>query len=1042
MFPLLLAATLAAPPEPVVVTQFGHAHKPSHVALSADGAHLLTGDFELYLWDARTGRKLADLTGEGARVTGWALADGGGHAVVARMGFGLPGQERRGEVAVVELRTAKERALPADIWMRPVADITPDGGTVAVFVRGGVLLWEPGPNRTRTIPLPAGAEGVTAVSLSADGKQVLAVLAPTDRSLTTGRVVVWDAATGDVVRSATVQGVAYYARLLPDGKRAFLGGVNRSAALVDLDGGKVVAEIPVKKGDILSKFGSTRDGARVLAGTYQSARVYDVGPDGFKEAGVFPLTDHATIDLAPDGRSVVVVGEDGRATRIDVATGKPVGDPIRVTDAEVTALCRLGRDRLAVTHQDGSTAVFDLAAGKLAGVLPARAGERFVRLSAASADGKRLAVGGVQVVTVWDTGSGKPLAEFPGTANVLAFTPDGKRLLAAEHDRVRVWDVDTKDPRDLGRDAHRGGVRSMAVSPDGRSAVTGGSDNDRTAVVWDLATGQQRFRTAARDGGVEFAGFTPDGRSVLTVSTPRTRAGVDSPTLRVWSAETGDESKAIPFDGPFARRVHVRPDGRAVALGYLGLDEIDLTTGKATRHATGDRLVSRTAEFGADGSRVYLARGRTVGVWDVAGKKWVAEFAAVGSAGDWVAWNPAGQVDGTPEGRKAVALRSPDGLKLAELPHRAGVLAGGVPAAAVAAVRFSPAEGTGAERTVEVEGPAGAAIAVTQNDRPVTPVGPPKADGAKQRLTFRVTLAPGQNVLKARAGADGEPAELSLRYDAPGAKGRVYVLAVGVSKYADKRVPPLNFAHKDAEAMADVFRKRARDRVYSEAVVEVLTDERATAENIRAKLKEFARAATPADTLLVHISGHGVTQGQRYYFLPHDFSIPAGKDTAAAVRAGGFPAEELTALVLGVKASNRVLVLDTCEGGGIAPPKNGDLKKEREAVFSKLDPSGGLFVITAAAAGEQAQEPKELGHGVLTYALLAGLHAVDHGPLVVGDRVPPRPKPNRDGAVNVFAWLGYASSQFPGLMFRYYGKEQQAGQISNGKDFLILTVGR
>ena len=50
-------------------------------------------------------------------------------------------------------------------------------------------------------------------------------------------------------------------------------------------------------------------------------------------------------------------------------------------------------------------------------------------------------------------------------------------------------------------------------------------------------------------------------------------------------------------------------------------------------------------------------------------------------------------------------------------------------------------------------------------------------------------------------------------------------------------------------------------------------------------------------------------------------------------------------------------------------------------VIERLSRSQGVFTIAATAASDEAQEVKELGHGVLTYALLAGLRAVDNGPL-------------------------------------------------------------
>src|SRR5262249_23946886 len=66
--------------------------------------------------------------------------------------------------------------------------------------------------------------------------------------------------------------------------------------------------------------------------------------------------------------------------------------------------------------------------------------------------------------------------------------PDGSGLVRASADRTaRVWDAATGQPVTPPLE-HRGGVMSAAFSPDGRFVVTASADH--TARVWDAATGQ------------------------------------------------------------------------------------------------------------------------------------------------------------------------------------------------------------------------------------------------------------------------------------------------------------------------------------------------------------------------------------------------------------------------------------------------------------------------------------------------------------------------------------------------------------------------
>ena len=70
---------------------------------------------------------------------------------------------------------------------------------------------------------------------------------------------------------------------------------------------------------------------------------------------------------------------------------------------------------------------------------------------------------------------------------------------------------------------------SAAFSPDGARIVT--ASDDKTARVWDAATGKAIAVLSGHDGAVLSAAFSPDGARVVTAS--------DDKTARVWDAATG-----------------------------------------------------------------------------------------------------------------------------------------------------------------------------------------------------------------------------------------------------------------------------------------------------------------------------------------------------------------------------------------------------------------------------------------------------------------------------------------------------------------------
>ena len=61
---------------------------------------------------------------------------------------------------------------------------------------------------------------------------------------------------------------------------------------------------------------------------------------------------------------------------------------------------------------------------------------------------------------------------------------------------------------------HAAGVNSVAFSPDGRLLVT--ASQDRSARIWDAATGRALGPPLAAESAVTDAEFSPDGRTVVT----------------------------------------------------------------------------------------------------------------------------------------------------------------------------------------------------------------------------------------------------------------------------------------------------------------------------------------------------------------------------------------------------------------------------------------------------------------------------------------------------------------------------------------------
>jgi uncharacterized membrane-anchored protein YhcB (DUF1043 family) len=104
-----------------------------------------------------------------------------------------------------------------------------------------------------------------------------------------------------------------------------------------------------------------------------------------------------------------------------------------------------------------------------------------------------------------------------------AFSPDGSRIVTASLDRTaRIWDAASGKEIAVLR-GHDGLLRSAAFSPDGSRIVT--ASYDKTARIWDAASAKEIAVLRGHDGGVTSAAFSPDGSRIVTAS------GV---TARIW----------------------------------------------------------------------------------------------------------------------------------------------------------------------------------------------------------------------------------------------------------------------------------------------------------------------------------------------------------------------------------------------------------------------------------------------------------------------------------------------------------------------------
>jgi WD40 repeat protein len=167
---------------------------------------------------------------------------------------------------------------------------------------------------------------------------------------------------------------------------------------------------------------------------------------------------------------------------------------------------------------------------------------------------------------VWDRNSKRPRQVFYHPSGIgvrcVACTPPGSELdvcLTGGSDGIaRIWDLNgqsEKPVREL-KGQHRGAIRCVAFSPDGKTCATGGDDNE--ILISDTATGDLRYHISGHRNFVTAIHFTPQSQLVS--------ASRDN-TVRVWRLGEGG---AEPVGALLKRKAHevdqlgVSPDGKLV----------------------------------------------------------------------------------------------------------------------------------------------------------------------------------------------------------------------------------------------------------------------------------------------------------------------------------------------------------------------------------------------------------------------------------------------------------------------------------------------
>lgn len=241
--------------------------------------------------------------------------------------------------------------------------------------------------------------------------------------------------------------------------------------------------------------------------------------------------------------------------------------------------------------------------------------------------------------------------------------------------------------------------------------------------------------------------------------------------------------------------------------------------------------------------------------------------------------------------------------------------------------------------------------------------------GGKHVVSREIELVPGANelaVVAANATASSEPARVVVTCETEEANAprpRLYLLAVGISKYRDEALN-LEFPDRDATDFAAAW-KGQEGTVYESVETRLLTNEQATTKAVLEGMEWLVRSATQRDVTVLFLSSHGVRdERQNYYLATHEIDPKSLRSTALRW-------SEVKNLIMDLPGKF-LLFVDTCHSGGITGAKAiGD-----DPLHELVSEDTGAVVFSSSLPREVSLEDPAWGHGAFTRALLYAMGSV------------------------------------------------------------------
>lgn len=289
-------------------------------------------------------------------------------------------------------------------------------------------------------------------------------------------------------------------------------------------------------------------------------------------------------------------------------------------------------------------------------------------------------------------------------------------------------------------------------------------------------------------------------------------------------------------------------------------------------------------------------------------------------------------------------------------------------------------------------------VLVNVNGVPVDGVKGRSVDGPQSIIPFRIPILEGVNHITISAknaeGVESEKEYVNVKRVLGSSKPNLHLVSIGVGDYYNKELKRLQLPVKDAQDVADIFRK---SKMFDKVEVKLLLDKEVSREKVVAFKKDLLKTK-PEDFVIIYYSGHGLFgSNEEYCLATHKTDMKNINKTSILY-------QDIEDILDGIPSLNRLVFVDACfsgevdktsmekavedntvpsdstkvfsKGGMPGNTRNSPVFESMKSLFPDLRVNTGITVLASSKGGEESFELQKLNNGAFTHCLLKGLNSM------------------------------------------------------------------